>query len=207
MASSVVEKMVEKLRKEIQELHPQQRESFLFADQLETPGPKRPPSLWRGLWQSPRNWKSEVLVRRYSITVHLTLINCGTRFFVTNVYGPASWDGKEDFYTELRLLKDCCKGKWILCGDFNSTRSQNERKGKTWSSRATNLFNTLIKELELIDLSMANQSFTWSNLQSNPTLARLDRFLVSTEWELEFPLSKVDVKQKRKLNCATPYTA
>lgn len=79
-----------------------------------------------------------------------------------------------------------------MCGDFNSTRCQEERRGKTWSSGATNLFNTLIKELVLIDLPRINQSFMWSNMQRNPTLARLDHFLIFTEWEQKFPLSKVE---------------
>lgn len=40
---------------------------------------------------------------------------------------------------------------------------------------------------------MGNQNFTWSNMQSNPTLAKLDRFLISTEWDHTYPLSKVMV--------------
>nr|CAD1825905.1 unnamed protein product [Ananas comosus var. bracteatus] len=38
---------------------------------------------------------------------------------------------------------------------------------------------------------MSNQSFTWSNMQETPTLARLDRFLLSTKWDQDFPFSKV----------------
>ncbi len=55
------------------------------------------------------------------------------------------------------------------------------------------MFTDLINKLEVIDLPMGNQNFTWSNMQRSPTLARLDRFLISTEWDLAFPLSKVMV--------------
>lgn len=89
-------------------------------------------------------------------------------------------------------LKECCKGKWILCGDFNSTRGMEECRRKSWSSKASTLFNDLIMNLELINPPMINQSFTWSNMQKNPTLARLDRFLFSTEWDQKFPLTKVE---------------
>ncbi|OAY74561.1 hypothetical protein ACMD2_18612 [Ananas comosus] len=142
-------------------------------------------------WSSQVFSCKEVIVRNYSISILLEMVNCGTRFFLTNVYGLATWDGKEDFFSELALLKDCCKGKWVMCGDFNCTREPYERNGKAWSSRATVLFNNLIRDLELIDLPMTNQSFTWSNLQKPPTLARLDRLLVSTDWDLDFPISKV----------------
>ncbi|OAY70654.1 hypothetical protein ACMD2_25377 [Ananas comosus] len=60
-------------------------------------------------WSSRVFSCKEVIVRNYSISVLLELVSCGTRFFVTNVYGPASWDGKEDFFSELLLLKDYCK--------------------------------------------------------------------------------------------------
>ncbi len=53
------------------------------------------------------------------------------------------------------------------------------------------MFTDLIKKLKVIDLPMGNQNFTWSNMQRSPTMARLDRFLVSTEWDQAFPLSKV----------------
>ncbi len=53
------------------------------------------------------------------------------------------------------------------------------------------MFSNLINELELVDLPQGNQQYTWSNMQSSPTLAKLDRFLISTEWDLTFPLSKV----------------
>ncbi|XP_020081326.1 uncharacterized protein LOC109704977 [Ananas comosus] len=53
------------------------------------------------------------------------------------------------------------------------------------------MFSDLIRDLALIDLPMTNQTYTWPNMQHKPTLAKLDRFLVSTEWDLSFPLSKV----------------
>ncbi len=53
------------------------------------------------------------------------------------------------------------------------------------------MFSNMINELEMMDLPLVNQSFTWSNMQINPTLAKLDRFLISTDWDLHFPLTKV----------------
>ncbi len=53
------------------------------------------------------------------------------------------------------------------------------------------MFSDLINELELIDLPLGNQNFTWSNMQDRPTLVKLDRFLISTKWDQAFFLSKV----------------
>ncbi|XP_020114359.1 uncharacterized protein LOC109728378 [Ananas comosus] len=52
------------------------------------------------------------------------------------------------------------------------------------------LFTDLLNSLELIDIPLGNQSFTWSNMQLCPTLAKSDRFIISTKWDHSFPLSK-----------------
>jgi hypothetical protein len=38
-----------------------------------------------------------------------------------------------------------------------------------------------------MDLPLAGGSFTWSNNLENPFWSRLDRFLVSPDWEVKFP--------------------
>lgn len=134
---------------------------------------------------------SEVLIRTYSLTIRLKHLSSGTHFFLTNVYGPSTWEGKENFCSELAALKSVCPGLWVMCGDFNLTRNKQEKKGRNWSRKVMSLFSNLINDLDLIDLPMGNQNYTGSNMQSDPTLAKLDRFLISTEWDQTFPLTKV----------------
>ncbi len=134
---------------------------------------------------------SDVLIRRLSLTVRLKHKLSGNMFYLTNVYNPLSWEGKEEFCNELAALKDVFYGLWAMCGDFNLTRCQQERKGRCWSGKLMAMFSVLLNELELIDLPITNQNFMWSNMQCNPTLAKLDRFLISTEWDQTFPLSNV----------------
>ncbi len=141
-------------------------------------------------WRSTLFSCLEVIVRRFSITVLFHCSSSRQSFYVTNVYGPPTWEGKTEFCSELAHLKNVCKGLWVVCGDFNLTRDPSERSGSSWCGRLTNLFNDLLNRLELIDLPLGNQCFTWSNLQSAPTLAKLDRFLISTSWDRVFPMSK-----------------
>lgn len=86
-------------------------------------------------WSSKQFSCSEVLLRKYSLTIRLTHNASNASFYVTNVYGPPTWDGKEEFCSELTALKTCCSGPWVMCGDFNLTKNQLERKGKRWSGR------------------------------------------------------------------------
>jgi hypothetical protein len=55
----------------------------------------------------------------------------------------------------------------------------------------TGLFNSIINMNELIDLHMTGGKFTWSNNQRDPTLEKLDRYLVSKTWESIYPLAIV----------------
>ncbi len=142
-------------------------------------------------WSSNVFSCSRALLRNRSLTVQLKHLPSGAVFFVTNVYGPPTLDGKLEFCQELAGLKRDCSGLWVMCGDFNLTKNLQKRRGRSWSGRLMSLFSNLLNELEMLDLPISNQMFTSSNMQSNPTLAKLDRFLISTEWDQCFPLSKV----------------
>ncbi len=144
-------------------------------------------------WSSKHYDCTDVIVRNFSITVHLAHRASGVKFFVTNVYGPASREGKDSFCSELALLKHSVGGNWVLCGAFNLTSAREDRKGTGGGGiSASHMFNDLIDDLALINLPMKNQRFTWSNWQRSPILAKLDRFLVSTEWDATYPLSEVE---------------
>ncbi len=147
-------------------------------------------------WRSTLFSSSEVIVRRFSLTVRFHCATSRRAFYVTNVYGPPTWEGKEEFCTELANLRQVCKGPWVVCGDFNLTRAPSERSGGRCNGRLMSMFSDLLDCLELIDLPLGNQSFTWSNLQSAPSLAKRDRFLVSLDWDQAFPLSCVTASSR-----------
>jgi hypothetical protein len=58
-------------------------------------------------------------------------------------------------------------------------------------------FSDFIFEQGLMDLPLAGGLFTWFNNQENPTWSCLDRFLVSSDWEVKFTGSL----QKAFLDC------
>ncbi|KAL4318179.1 hypothetical protein GQ457_18G008490 [Hibiscus cannabinus] len=66
-------------------------------------------------------------------------------------------------------------------GDFNITRSPEEKLGVTFRKGAMTDFSNFIDELKLIDLPASGGKFTWSNLREEPSFSRLDRFLISPE--------------------------
>jgi hypothetical protein len=85
---------------------------------------------------------------------------------------------------------------WCIRGNFNVTRFPSERFGKARLCSAMTDFSDFISDQELMDLPLAGGSFTWSISHDPPMWSRIDRFLVSHDWEVRFPL----VSQKR-LSC------
>ena len=45
----------------------------------------------------------------------------------------------------------------------------------------------IIENLELREIKMVGRQFTWANDLAPPTFEKLDRVLMSSEWELKFP--------------------
>jgi endonuclease/exonuclease/phosphatase family metal-dependent hydrolase len=73
-------------------------------------------------------------------------------------------------------------------GDFNILRYSSEKNKKFNENNFSSVFNLIINAYELRELPLAGGKFTWSNNRKNPTLEKLDRVLISSSWEAEFPL-------------------
>jgi hypothetical protein len=125
----------------------------------------------------------------YSITIKFTLLVTKKSFHLTNIYGPStdkaaliSW-----LYNFDALAFDDC----ILLGDFNMIRSPNNRNRWGGNPNEMMLFNDLILHLDLIDIPFQVRDFSWSNMQDNALLEKLDWIFTSASWTLSFPSTKV----------------
>ena len=68
---------------------------------------------------------------------------------------------------ELQDLSSLTFSKWCVGGDFKVIRRISKKLGGYRLTLSMKDFDDLIRECELIDLSLRNASFTWSNLQEN----------------------------------------
>lgn len=107
------------------------------------------------------------------------------------VYGAAQEEKKIDFLTELAQFCSLNSDPILIGGDFNIIRFANEKNNDSGVHRHTHLFNSLINSYELREIVMTGGLYTWSNNQEFPVLEKLDRILVSKEWEYIFPLAMV----------------
>jgi exonuclease III len=114
------------------------------------------------------------------------------KWVLVAVYGAAQPEFKESFLAE--MVRSCSSEKLPLCigGDFNIMRNSSEKNNDNFEERWPFLFNAVIDFLDLREIEMSGHKYTWANSRRVPTYEKLDRVLVSTEWEQNFPLATVD---------------
>ena len=76
---------------------------------------------------------------------------------------------------------------WILIGDFNLIRSPHDRNRPGGDSNNMLRFNSLLQQLDLVEIPLKGRNFTWSNMQDSPLLEKLDWIFTSANWTLTFP--------------------
>ncbi|PVH35203.1 hypothetical protein PAHAL_7G126000 [Panicum hallii] len=127
----------------------------------------------------------------------------GFKWTLVCVYGPAQENLKEQFLAELVNMASRVTEPLLIGGDFNLLRKSSEKNKNNFNPRWPFLFNAVIDGLNLRELELTGRQFTWANSRANPTYERLDRILMSTEWELHFPKSTV-VAHSRDISDHTP---
>ena len=79
----------------------------------------------------------------------------------------------------------------MIAGDFNLVRFASDKSNAVINYRWAVAFNDWIHKWALVEVSLSNIRYIWTNKQECPILARIDRIFVSTDWELAFPLVRV----------------
>ncbi|KAF8687328.1 hypothetical protein HU200_043011 [Digitaria exilis] len=130
-------------------------------------------------------------IRQFTITSTFHTTTSDLQFSVTNCYGPCLHADKMIFLDELVALSSQVAGPSVLLGDFNLVRNPTEKSTRNIDQSELNLFNAAIDTMALQELPLLDRRFTWSNHQEVPILAKLDQFLVSTDWSLLLPNSLV----------------
>jgi hypothetical protein len=123
----------------------------------------------------------------YSLTTTLASTISDCDFTVTNVYAPSDHRHSPAFLNELLSLLSLISGPWLIFGDFNLIRSPDDKNNGNLNLNLMNSFNLALDHLGVLEIPLLGRSFTWSNHQPSPILARLDRAFVNLDHSLAFP--------------------
>ncbi|XP_026402482.1 uncharacterized protein LOC113298047 [Papaver somniferum] len=112
----------------------------------------------------------------------------------TSIYGASDASGYAQFWQEITYIRTIMHEPWCLGGDWNAILSQSERNRAGGNTNNRRRFRNFLNAQNLMDLPMAGGRFTWKNSQNPSLLSRLDRFVVSADWE---DLSLLQSRMKR----------
>ena len=115
----------------------------------------------------------------------------GFEWVLVPVYGAAQDSLKHEFLSELVRLCEVETLPMLLAGDFNILRKPEEKSNDNYNPRWPFIFNAIIENLNLREIALSGRQFTWASRRETPTFEKLDRALVSIEWEQKFPLVSV----------------
>jgi hypothetical protein len=71
-------------------------------------------------------------------------------------------------------------------GDFNLIYEARDRNNFTLNCRLMGQFRRSLDKCELMEFSLQNQWYTWSNERVEPTLVQLDRVFCNKKWDLKY---------------------
>ena len=108
------------------------------------------------------------------------------RWVLSGVYGPCGVGSSRVLWNELENVRTRWNLPWCVGGDFNVVRFSTERRGGCPITRDMVRFSSFVERCSLIDLDLVGAQFTFSNGHSVPSMSRIDRFLISPEWEAHF---------------------
>ncbi|GJT80736.1 RNA-directed DNA polymerase, eukaryota [Tanacetum coccineum] len=95
-----------------------------------------------------------------------------------NVYAPQSSVLKVQLWSAVENLIRSNDAVWIIFGDFNVVRCQNERFGSSFDINEASAFNDFISRVGLFDFPLGGRRFTRFE-KNGGKASKLDRFLVS----------------------------
>ncbi|XP_026399713.1 uncharacterized protein LOC113295596 [Papaver somniferum] len=139
------------------------------------------------MWDETKVKFVDYLVGHHSINLHRQMPNSGFEWVFFGIYAPSNYIIRKDFWREIEEVRRYWSLPWVVGGDWNVITFIHERTSCTKSNNAMRNFNRFISRHELIDLPMIGARYTWTNNQVQCVRSRIDRILVSVDWECRFP--------------------
>jgi hypothetical protein len=135
------------------------------------------------MWDRRVVTKIDECLGRYVVACSFRNVEDGMIWAFAGVYGPNNINYRRLLWDELAGLMSLWDMPWCIGGDFNATIFHSERSGGAGLRSAALDFADFISDQGLMDLPLAGGVSTWANSRS---WSRLDRFLVSPDWEMCF---------------------
>ena len=130
---------------------------------------------------------TEISSSKFHVTVELICKISGQLWYLTNVYGPTSSADRALFINWLVSIDTSPMHLWMILGDFNLIREPDNRNRPGGDVHNMLEFNRFIRHHDLLEIPLKGRAYTWSNMQNDPLLEKLDWVFTSSSWTGFFP--------------------
>jgi hypothetical protein len=135
------------------------------------------------LWDRRVLERLDSVVCQFSVSCLWKSLTDDMEWLGTGLYGPTADGFRHGLWDELRRVHQKWGLPWCVFGDFNVIRFPSERRGCTRLTSHLMDFLDFIEESHLVDLPLGGGQYTWCSGSENPSMSRIDRFLISADWE------------------------
>ncbi|XP_035844824.1 uncharacterized protein LOC118491295 [Helianthus annuus] len=144
------------------------------------------------VWDPGVFTKQDVIKHDSFLLVGGVIAGSRERINVVNVYAPCDVIRRRTLWNELKELKDNnTSGLWIMIGDFNEVRSEEERMMSRFDSQSALIFNRFIGELGLVEYQMGGYKYTYMS-EDGKNLSKIDRTLVCDAFMEKWPEARFE---------------
>ena len=138
------------------------------------------------IWDKRVLEKVEVMVGTFSVSVKWQGVGDGFIWACSGVYGSNENIVRGHMWDELVGIQQYWRISWCCIGDFNIIRFPSERRDETRLTLAMEKFSEFIEDLNMVDLPLEGGSYTWSSGTNQPAMSKIDKALVTPDWEDHF---------------------
>lgn len=132
-------------------------------------------------------WKGEILeIGAYPITCKFESQTEDFKCHITGVYAPNCYKERRLVWEEVGVVRGLVEGPWEVCGDFNAVRYISEKKNCMSRTKGMKEFSDFIKDMKLVDLQLEKGTYTWFKGDQHEAASRIDRILISEDWDDKF---------------------
>ncbi|XP_022030273.1 uncharacterized protein LOC110931174 [Helianthus annuus] len=148
------------------------------------------------IWNLDIFLADQVIKNPKFLSVSGQLLGVNVKFNVINLHAPNDPNCRRSLWSDLTSLINQFDGAWILLGDFNEVRSEDERVNSRFDRGSSEAFNGFISSVGLMEYSMCGGKFTFISGHKDVKLSKLDRFLVNDQFLSSWPNTLAEVHKR-----------
>ncbi|GJT03647.1 RNA-directed DNA polymerase, eukaryota [Tanacetum coccineum] len=112
------------------------------------------------------------------VTIKTLWVPSSSKLLIISVYAPQDLTEKKVLWDYILYLIERWDRDYVIMGDLNEVRTNQERYGLVFNVQGANAFNSFLSLGSLSDLPIDGYAYTWAHKTANK-MSKLDRFLVS----------------------------